>query len=237
MENEEKNTLRDKRKTTWFWIDKRIIEFKGFNSSDKVVYMILAYFANNNTQKCWPSTNKIAELANLTQRTVIKSLSVLEENKVLKVERKSGRSSNYIMLKTDHIKNFSGENKEGGVVKISRTNNNNINNISLSKDKDNVQTFNFQHSLKEMKEGKRRDLQIIANYWEFKGMVFNNREQYQEALKREFKPAGKLKGYSDGQILETMEWLSYDPSFCWKLETVHKFIDEDLENLKPFVKK
>ncbi len=84
-----------------------------------------------------------------------------------------------------------------------------------------------------LKHKKRRDFQVIALYWKFKGIKFENKEQFEAGLKRELRAAKNLKGYSNERIIETMEFLSYDPAVKWTLETVHKYIDENLNELEP----
>jgi len=92
--------------------------------------------------------------------------------------------------------------------------------------------FSFKDKLKEMLSSKRRDLQIIALYWQRKGYGFNNNDQYQSALKRELRAAKNLKGYSDDRILEVIEFLEEIPDLPkWTLETVHKYVDDDLSEI------
>jgi len=96
--------------------------------------------------------------------------------------------------------------------------------------------WDFEKTLKEMKTSKRRDLQIIALYWEYKGYKFTNRQQFQPALKRELRPAQNLVGYSDEDICGVMDWLIENSDIKWTLETIHKMIDEDLSNCEPIFK-
>jgi len=93
--------------------------------------------------------------------------------------------------------------------------------------------FLFKNKLDEMTKDKQKHIQIIALYWRIKGFNFENKEQYQAALKRELRPARQLVGYSMDRIRETIEWLSEETDINFKLETVHKYIDEDLDNIEP----
>ena len=93
--------------------------------------------------------------------------------------------------------------------------------------------FNFDDYLKEMEKDKQRHIRIIALYWKYKGFIFQNKQQAQAALKRELRPAKMLVGYSDKEITETMDWLCDNVNFKWTLETIHKFIDENLNELEP----
>ena len=97
--------------------------------------------------------------------------------------------------------------------------------------------FCFKSKMQEMRLGSaRRTAQIIALYWDYKGIEFENEKQYQAGYKRELKAANLLTGYSNDRIEGVMMWLN-DPNNCdfnWKLETIHKLIDQP--NLKSFKK-
>ena len=90
------------------------------------------------------------------------------------------------------------------------------------------ETFAFSKQLLKM-EKDQRHIQIIALYWKYKEFNFDNKEQYQSSLKRDLKPASALKGYSNDKISKVMAWLDKNMSgIKWTLETIHKYIDEDL---------
>jgi hypothetical protein len=87
--------------------------------------------------------------------------------------------------------------------------------------------FSFSEKLEEMQNDKKRHIQIIALYWKFKGFNYTNENQYKSAISRDLKSSSKLSGYSDEQITTTMKWLEKNAiTYVWKLETVHKYIDE-----------
>ncbi|MEW6606050.1 MAG: helix-turn-helix domain-containing protein [bacterium] len=95
-----------------------------------------------------------------------------------------------------------------------------------------LKKFSFKEKLEKMKKDRNRHIQIIALYWQFKSYFFENKDQYQAALRRELRPARALVGYSDQTITEVMYWLEDNTDFKWTLETVHKYIDEPLGELK-----
>ncbi len=92
-------------------------------------------------------------------------------------------------------------------------------------------TFNYNIQLKKMFEDKDIRMWTIATYWTFKGLKSSNKDQYSSRLKRELRPSGLLKGYDKRRIYEVMSWLATNSDFKWTLETVHKYIDEDLNKL------
>ena len=91
--------------------------------------------------------------------------------------------------------------------------------------------FNFQEKLKAMFVDKDRRFPIIAYYWLVKKILYANEDAYKSGIKRELRAAGELKGYDNEQIKKSVNWLKDNADFKWTLETVHKYIDEPLENL------
>ena len=61
--------------------------------------MALAYFANNKTQKAYPTFNKIMQLTGLKRRILTFAIKQLEKYHLIKVERKRGKISEYALLK------------------------------------------------------------------------------------------------------------------------------------------
>jgi DNA-binding MarR family transcriptional regulator len=91
--------------------------------------------------------------------------------------------------------------------------------------------FNYKNKIIKMARDKNKHIQIIAMYWFYKKFVYENKEQYQSAIRRELRPAQNLIGYTLERIRETMFFLN-GTSIFWTLETVHKFIDKDLQELR-----
>ena len=83
-----------------------------------------------------------------------------------------------------------------------------------------------------MENNKRRDLPIIALYWKFKKFNFNNKKQVEVELKRNLRAAKNLEPFEDDKIWRTMEWLAQNAKFKWTVESVGKYIVEDLKKLK-----
>ena len=72
---------------------------------------------------------------------------------------------------------------------------------------------------------ERKDIKIIAFYWLKKGWKFANKEQFESALQREFRPAKALKGYSGQEIAKAFQHCQ-DKYPEWSLETAHKRITD-----------
>lgn len=93
--------------------------------------------------------------------------------------------------------------------------------------------FSFKNKLLLMEKNDRdKKIPIIATYWRYKQIKFENNEQYQAGLKRELRPAKNLIGYSLKRIKEVMFWMNGQKEWLdYNLYTVHKYIDKDLTNL------
>ncbi len=142
----EKIQIRDARNGGWFWANKLVLDHPYIQSTTKLVYLALAYFANNNTQKSYPSIEKISKLLGLSRPTVIGAIKSLEEYHFIKSKKTQGKVSEYRLLKIIDerpVKKFNQLKKEGdqlkkdtGPVKNKHTNNTNtiiLNNNSKDK--------------------------------------------------------------------------------------------------------
>jgi len=92
--------------------------------------------------------------------------------------------------------------------------------------------WDFKKYLEEMENQTRRDLSIIALYWKFKKFSFTNKKQAEVQLKRSLRAAKDLEPFEDEKIWKTMDWLSKNAKFKWVLESVGKYITEDLKKIK-----
>lgn len=88
--------------------------------------------------------------------------------------------------------------------------------------------FVFKDKINSLLSSKDWRMPIIANYWQYRGISFENKDQYQAGLKRELRAVAMLKGYDLDRIKKTMFHLNTQSDWLdrWSLETVHKFIDK-----------
>lgn len=103
--------IRDLRNGEWFWVHKYVWKDKKLKSSDKVVYGTLAYFANNQSQDCYPSLNTMVKFSGLSKPTVTASLRRLTECNYIKKKKDAnfhkGKANVYTL-----VKNFNQPSKE-----------------------------------------------------------------------------------------------------------------------------
>lgn len=96
----------------------------------------------------------------------------------------------------------------------------------------NATVWNFEEELERLRKSEnRKDFQIIALYWKKKGWHFENKDQFNAALRRELKPAQSLKGYTGPQIASVIAYCMEKYPDIWTLETCFKRIS-DLVNKK-----
>ena len=105
-----------------------------------------------------------------------------------------------------------------------------ISQVKLSKDKiiEIVAKSDIPYSLKEeikkLEDSPRRDLNIVALYFEHRKPDLQNRQQYEIALKRHLKPAGQLKDFTDTQILKALDYAKKEYKDIYTLETLTKIL-------------
>jgi len=188
---------------------------KGFKLKKKQNWFkLLCLISKLNEKKCSEMLQKMSELNLICPRAYKKGTIYLHKmNKyadeyTYKVQRKSGQYQDNVPLDKIRI--------DKSIV--SKTDN---------------KPFSLEEKLSLMEKDKKRHIQIIALYWKFKKIKAENENQYQTLLKRELKPAQRLVGFKNKKILEVMSWLENENTFKWTLETVLKYISEDLSQIKP----
>lgn len=91
--------------------------------------------------------------------------------------------------------------------------------------------FDSNTYIEILKQDPQRHIQIIGLYWQYKHYTFENKDQAGKALKRDMRAASNLTPYSNERIIEVMDWLEANVNFKWTLETIFKYINEDLDEL------
>jgi len=237
---------------SWLLLDKKI------PNRAKLLYAHIRALSKKNGY-CFATNEFLSEIIGVSIRTIKTYLRKLEKIGVIETEikpRKGGgwerkiRLNQGVNFSPQQEEMFQNTSSQGEAYRTSPqgeavTNNdfpiykninkkyNNISKESDSKESQNLKDFNFYEKLEKLSSSNRRDLQIIALYWKYKDYKFRNEKQYQAALKRELRPARMLEGYTDEEITQTMDWLCENTDIKWTLETVHKFIDEPLDDIEP----
>lgn len=252
--------IRDLRKKDQFKIDDTYLNgyAKHLGTSTSAIYMSLCRHAEFNSQKCFPSEKLLAEEHNITERTVRRAVKKLVSVNIVQVERrktKEGKwsSNTYILLdksewmkpedtsvlwmekdKNDINQRTKTTQTRGHQRPTKDTNNKDTNKDIAEGEKTSPEnSFSLEEKLSLMEKDAKRHIQVIALYWRFKKVEISNEQQYQALLKRDLRAARELQGFPDKRIEEVMEWLEYKNTFFWTLETVLKFVGENLKQIKP----
>lgn len=100
MDSKECTKIRSIRDGNWYWIDRIVLNDFGkkLKPPGIAVYNVLASFSNSKTQSCFPSQETIAELINVSRKTVIKYIKILKTLKLISIEKKKG-SFHYLLFK------------------------------------------------------------------------------------------------------------------------------------------
>lgn len=122
--------------------------------------------------------------------------------------------------------------KENGAYSECKQNDNIlISEVKLSKDKISKKIvaksdipFSLKEEIKKLEDSPRRDLNIIALYFDVRKPDLQNREQFNQALKRHLKPAGALKSFTDQQILKAVDYAKKEYKDIWTIETLLKIL-------------
>lgn len=93
--------MRDIRKKGWFWIDNSLIDRDDLNPYEKLLYMTLARYCDNNS-KCFPAIETLMKATGINGKaTIIKYLKNLEKKELIFIVRSSGRSNVYYLKNSD----------------------------------------------------------------------------------------------------------------------------------------
>lgn len=103
--------------------------------------------------------------------------------------------------------------------------------IEIDTNVSNVETTKELEIIPNLLKDKQKHIQIIGLYAKAKQTNFTSKEQQSAFLQRNLKAARSLVGYEVSRIAVTMKYLLDNADFKWTLETVGKYIDEDLDKL------
>jgi len=220
----------------------------GLNGTElAIVFFILRKTYGFQKKQDEISITQFEKIIPCTRRSILKGLQVLKLVKIITLVKKgsSVHSSNLWAFNKDYdnwqlVKKITlvkktartSEKKRRQLVKKSIPTKETIQKketkeiLSATADEE----YSFNSSIKKMIASKDRRMNIIAYYWTVKGIKFTNKQQYDAGLKRELRPSNLLTGYENERIKEVVAWLG-NQDFKFTLETVHKYIDENLKKL------
>ena len=92
--------IRDLRDGKFLWIDKAALNLVSAKAGNRgvAVYSWLCYYANAKNQNCFPSLRTLAHNCNVSRRTIMRTVKVLEKIEIVSIERKKGKPNVYKLL-------------------------------------------------------------------------------------------------------------------------------------------
>lgn len=96
--------MRDKREREWFWLENSLIDRTDLELVEKMLYIVLARYANNTTSECFPSEDTLIIGTGVKdKRTIRKYIKNLEEKGLIQVIRSKGKSNRYFLKNVEKV--------------------------------------------------------------------------------------------------------------------------------------
>ena len=93
------------REQEWLWTSTAILFHSGISGNCFKVYSGLSSYANNLTQKAFPSIATLSKRLHMGRTTVMRALETLEEVGAIAISKQTGEHNIYILLKiTEELK-------------------------------------------------------------------------------------------------------------------------------------
>lgn len=213
-----------------FWaMPKDIMGMKDVSLEARFVYAIL-WTRMNGENVAWPGQRYMAEMLGVSERSIIRYIQELEKAKLIeKIRSGQKRTNRYIICQvvTSRSDNPVTSGSDKGVTSSVREQSKRTVVVAQSA------KWDWKEYLQKTRmEHPSRAGRIIGDYWEMKGYEFQTQEQASADFIRNLRPAKSLLPYEDDRIIEVMDWLTANAEFKWTLETVGKYINENLNNIK-----
>ncbi|MEX0932350.1 MAG: helix-turn-helix domain-containing protein [Parcubacteria group bacterium] len=248
---------RDRRSKERFYVDDVYLNeyARHLGPTATVVYMSLCRHANKQDES-WPAQERIAEQHGFkSRRTVIRAISDLLSWNIIQVEKEKSERGEflhnvYVLLDKSQWKplpmRHQSHTEEPCDTRVTRETHvtsecktmrhqSHMKESHKKESHTNVSKadgpFSFEDYLTQMEKDKRTHIPVIASYWRIKGFSFKTKAQAESALRRELRPAKALVPYEQLKVAKVLTWLRDNADFKWTLETAHKYIDEDLNEL------
>jgi hypothetical protein len=226
--------IRDKRNKGWFYLDNEYLNgyAKIFGAVGTAIYVSLCRHADTD-QRCFPSQELIGKELNINPRTVRRYLKRFIAHRLIEVERerKNGvwvSNTYWLIDKSEWVSEGTESSVSEDTSDIHQraqcpTKNTQRKKKTKIAPAEPAHGFSLKEKIKEMEENKRRDINVIALYFEERKPDIQSEEQYQVALTRHLRAAGQLKHFSDEQILKGVEKAKRQTPE-WTIETVVKML-------------
>ncbi len=227
--------IRDRRNKGWFYLDNEYINGYGkiFGAIGTAIYVSLCRHADNETQRCYPSMELIADELWISRNTVAKYIKLFEKYKLIVCERERDsktkkwiNNSYYLLDKSEWITHAQPVSMDSHAQMTSTSHAQPLSNKETQDTKEtkiatNVAPFIFEEYLETMENHPKRYIQLIAFYFKEKKIKFTSKAQIESAIKRHLRAAKAVEPFSDNQIIMASRGVAKEyPD--WTIETLLK---------------
>lgn len=210
----------------------QVISDKRIEPIGEKLYGLIYWYVSMGMHKCFVSNTVLAKLLNASPRTIQNSLDSLEKAKYIqrvykdKARRHRLQIIPLITFKSQIAMAVIPKKQTEIAVTLDSNLGDHIKNKSKNKELASAkptQEFSLKEEIKKMEENKRRDLNVIALYFDERMPDIKNREQLYVAIRRHLRAAKSLTCFTDDQILKWVEKAKRQTPE-WTLETVTKML-------------
>jgi DNA-binding Lrp family transcriptional regulator len=199
--------------------------------ADRDVYAVVYWYEHLRDGKCTASNITIATLLGITTRAVQNSLTKLEDAGYIERIYKDVAKRNRESIKSKIAFKFVRTGGDRQVIErtvgdrhertVGDQNKNSIEKKGIAAIA--AVPFSLKEEIRKMEDHARRDLNIIALYFDERKPDIRTREQLSVAIRRHLRAAGQLKVFSDDQILAAVPKAKRQTD-DWTIETLVKVL-------------
>jgi hypothetical protein len=242
--------IRDRRNKGWFYLDNEYLNGYGkiFGAVGTAIYVSLCRHADNDTQQCFPAMELIAEENNISRNTVSKYIKLFEKHRLISVEKerdsksKEWKSNVYTMLdKIEWLPHAQPLGMDTHAQPLTdpcttddKTHAQPLGNKDTHRELDsNKEThtseasspFIWKEYLKKMEDNSRIDINLIAYFFERRGLSFGSKAEAEVAIRRHLRAAKDASKFEKAKVFKAMDEcdrMEKQKGIKWTLETVIK---------------
>lgn len=243
---EDKFEVRDHRNKQMFRVDDEYLngyaKLCGVNAT--LVYLCLCRHADR-YQESFPSVTLMAEKTGVSRDSVIRGIKMLIEWNIISKERERKENAQwlnnrYVLLDKSVWKNKPSSTQQHGsqvAHSVEPSRNDGQNQVAHSDTKvthkkdthikiatQSVAPFSLEEEIKKLDDNPRRDLNIIAMYFEERNLDIKTAAQFNVTLKRHIRAAQQLKPFTDDQIQKAVRIAKKEYPEIWTVETLVKIV-------------
>ena len=224
--------MRDIRNKGWFWIENSLIDRDDLNLYEKLLYMTLARYCDNDG-KCFPAIETLMKATGINGKaTIVKYLKNLEKKELIFVIRNSGKSNIYYLKNAEKKEdNQFNSNTSSATEPVQEMNYTSSPDELLPVHEVNSKETNLKKPIKKTnkekykKEKIKNEVQEFINNLnqdeEYKGLLFKYVE-YRKSIKKPIKTIVPIQ-----KILKDFpDWFSLD-------EAINIAMEKEWQGLEP----